>query len=233
MQGNFGLPDRNAELLDFNRHKLESLPQYIKRVWTNHQMSQTNCLGMDEMIPCKYRDLNAKMKTFGSTYYFAHATGERKIQRDKPRELLAEPSKMMNRSYGFDPEVRQNLTFRNTVKRLRRRDAKVVTTTKEQAQVCFKLCTNLLSLIEKTLFDNFHHINWGMDYLDNRLNPKMNNIMAIDHATRDWIDDTDYLLARKTTQYPCVSSKYTQKNEQKPWGDQRDPIFIEPFLDEN
>lgn len=91
----------------------------------------------------------------------------------------------------------------------------------------------MLSLIEKTYFDNFHHINWGMDYLDNRINPKMNNIMAIDHATRDWIDDTDYLLARKSTQYPCVSSKYTQKNEQKPWGDQRDPIFIEPFLDEN
>lgn len=32
MQGNMFLPDLYSEYLDFNRHKLESLPKYISRV---------------------------------------------------------------------------------------------------------------------------------------------------------------------------------------------------------
>ena len=61
----------------------------------------------------------------------------------------------------------------------------------------------------------------------------MNNLMAIDHVTRDWIDDTDYMLSRKTTQFPCVSADYLSKSDNKPWGQIQDPVFIEPFLDEN
>jgi hypothetical protein len=35
-----------------------------------------------------------------------------------------------------------------------------------------------------------------MNYLDNRKNVNMNNIMSIDFAMRDWCDDTDYMLQR-------------------------------------
>ncbi len=48
------------------------------------------------------------------------------------------------------------------------------------------------------------NINW----LDNRLNPMMNNLMSIDHATRDYIDDTDYLLPRMSMEFPRISSQY-------------------------
>lgn len=51
--------DFNAESLDLNRHKLESIPAYVKRVFESGIMTETNCLGMDEMIPAKYQKFNA------------------------------------------------------------------------------------------------------------------------------------------------------------------------------
>ena len=54
MQNNIGLMDMNAESLDLNRHRLESIPAYIRRVFASEIMTDTNCLGMDEMIPTKY-----------------------------------------------------------------------------------------------------------------------------------------------------------------------------------
>jgi hypothetical protein len=59
--------------------------------------------------------------------------------------------------------------------------------------------------------------------------------MSIDHANRDWIDDTDYLLPRMCAEFPRLSTQYlTKKRDQvKPWGQNGEPVYIEPFLDEN
>ena len=98
----------------------------------------------------------------------------------------------------------------------------------------FKVLCNLLSIIEKIYFENFHHLNLGIEYLNNRLNPRMNNLLAIDYAVRDWIDDTDLILPRVSEEFPRLSDEYTSKKAVgKPWGDKSDPIYIEPFLDEN
>ena len=53
MQFNFGMFDLNAEFLVLNRRKLESLPEYIKRVMNDNIMSESNCTGLDDMAPCK------------------------------------------------------------------------------------------------------------------------------------------------------------------------------------
>ena len=81
--------------------------------------------------------------------------------------------------------------------------------------------------------DNLHGTKWQIDHLDNRLNGNMNNVIAIDHATRDWVDDTDYLLGRYQAEFPRLSAKYTDKTKEKPWGQKAEPVYIEPFLDEN
>ena len=39
----------------------------------------------------------------------------------------------------------------------------------------------------------------------------MNNLMAIDHAARDWHDDTDYMLPRMGQEFPRIASNYTSK----------------------
>jgi len=63
----------------------------------------------------------------------------------------------------------------------------------------------ILSLNQKLHFDNMHGTNLGLPHLDNRLNQNMNNLMAIDHANRDWIDDTDSLVPRMGAEFPRIS----------------------------
>jgi hypothetical protein len=61
----------------------------------------------------------------------------------------------------------------------------------------------------------------------------MNNVTSIDFAIRDWIDDTDYMLPRICMEYPKISNSYTSKMAAKPWGSKSDPIFTDPYMDEN
>ena len=66
----------------------------------------------------------------------------------------------------------------------------------------------------------------------------MNNLMSIDHAIRDYIDDTDYLLPRVSMEFPRISSQYSSKHSfssenNKPWANKSDPIYFEPILDSN
>lgn len=63
----------------------------------------------------------------------------------------------------------------------------------------------------------------------------MNNVSSVDHAVRDFIDDTDFMLPRYCTEFPRLSSSHTDRtnSETKPWGKNSDPVYIEPFLDEN
>lgn len=96
------------------------------------------------------------------------------------------------------------------------------------------MASNLLSTIMKLHYDNLNGTKWELNHLDNRLNGNMNNLMAIDHAARDWLDDTDYLLPRLCTEFPRLSEDYKNKSSvNKPWGLKNEPIYIEPFLDEN
>ena len=79
-----------------------------------------------------------------------------------------------------------------------------------------------------------HGTDLGLAHLDNTKNANMNNLMAIDHAARDWLDDTDYLLPRMCAEFPRVSQAYLDKSSKaKPWGTKQDPVYLDPFLDEN
>jgi hypothetical protein len=68
-------------------------------------MSETNCMGMDEMIPSKYQFTNEKVKTHEKTFYFAHSTGERKKIIEKSREQFKEPKKIIDNLCGFNINV--------------------------------------------------------------------------------------------------------------------------------
>lgn len=89
--------DYMAENLGLNRKVDERLSDYVSRVLKDNILTETNCLGMEEMIFCKYQHLNAELNNFDSTFYFAHATGERKRERAKAREVFSEPRKILKR----------------------------------------------------------------------------------------------------------------------------------------
>lgn len=70
---------------------------------------------------------------------------------------------------------------------------------------------------------------WGLDLLvphfSNIKNLKMNNLLSVDYAIRDWCDDTDFMVGRNCQEFPRVSNGYKMKNEDKPWGDKH-PLYI-------
>jgi len=49
---------------------------------------------------------------------------------------------------------------------------------------------------------NHDGTDFGIDNHNNRLNPKMNNLMAIDYAAKDWIDDSDCIIGRYHQEFP-------------------------------
>jgi hypothetical protein len=59
-----------------------------------------------------------------------------------------------------------------------------------------------------------------VDKLNNLINPNMNNVTSIDYAQRDFIDDTDFMIPRYTTEFPRLSSTHTVRGDtqNEPWG---------------
>ena len=104
-----------------------------------------------------------------------------------------------------------NIMYRNSNKRLKRRDKTNPISTTEQIQMNFKIGANLLSINQKLHMEN----HWGkeilIDRFSTRLNPNMNDLMSVDFAIRDWMDDTDCMLPRICMEYPKVSTDYTSK----------------------
>lgn len=46
----------------------------------------------------------------------------------------------------------------------------------------------------------------GIEHLSNLKNANMNNLMKIDFAVRDWIDDTDSMIPRMGAEFPRISN---------------------------
>ena len=77
-----------------------------------------------------------------------------------------------------------------------------------------KLLTNALSLMIKTNGDSWKvGLDFDISHLNNRRNENMNNLMSIDFANRDHLDDTDYLLSRFCQEYPRWSHKYKSRHK--------------------
>ena len=62
---------------------------------------ESNCAGLSEVLPGCMAKINEKIKTFDHTYYFSLASGNRKRQRDKQREMFSEPKKLVKQAAGY------------------------------------------------------------------------------------------------------------------------------------
>jgi hypothetical protein len=75
-----------------------------------------------------------------------------------------------------------------------------------------KIAANIVSVTVKMFFDSFTHFKPPSKHLNNMVNPDMNNVMAIDYANKDWINDSDMILARWTEEYPKLTSTFNSKD---------------------
>lgn len=176
---------------------------------------------------------NNYIKTFDHTYYFAMSSGYRKNNRTKQRELFKEPVKLGCSGLGFDSEVRSHLAYKNTTKKIERRDGRNPVTFWENLESWGKTLGNLLNIFSKASAEIQNRQKPWVKHLSLNDNPNMNNVDSIDFAIRDWIEDTDFLLPRICQEYPKFNLNFKSKLQPKPWGDKSDPIQIDPYLDEN
>ena len=88
-----------------SRNRKEKLLKYIKRVYNDPIVRESNCFAMREIQSFNLARMNEMIKTNENTYYFCMSTGERKRLREKQREILTEPKKMLTKSIGFDLNV--------------------------------------------------------------------------------------------------------------------------------
>jgi hypothetical protein len=99
---NISGPDLYPETWGLNRRAGERISSYIKRVYSDPILRDSFCTGFEE-CSCEYMaKMNKVLKTFEHTYYFSVATGERKKQREKQRDVFNHPNKLTNSFVGFD-----------------------------------------------------------------------------------------------------------------------------------
>ena len=84
-------------------------------------------------------------------------------------------------------------------------------------------------------FDNHSSKEFNISHIGNLKNEDKNNLMSLDFAMRDWIDDTDFMIPRTCIEFPRMSDGYKsfKSQEKRPWGDVRTPVYCDPFIDEN
>jgi hypothetical protein len=75
----------------------------------------------------------------------------------------------------------------------------------ESIQSFFKVALNILSLNQILHYDMMFGNDLGLNHLNNRNNKEMNNIMSIDFAMRDILDDSDTLVPRMSQEFPRIN----------------------------
>lgn len=57
----------------------------------------------------------------------------------------------------------------------------------------------------------------------------MNNIGAIDYANKDWMEDNDTCISRRSSEFPRLANDFVSHfSKNKPWGNDETPIAFNP-----
>ena len=180
--------------------------------------------------------MNQTIRTHECTYYFSMATGNRNKQIEKRRDFFREPEMVMQNCAGFDIGTRQNLKYRNSLGQLRRRAKRHHISAYDRLIGNVKLLADILSTCNKTQYQTRIDYDLNIKHWNNRRSQDRNNLLATDFAIRDHTDDTDYLISRWCQEFPRLAADHPNRGKaatEKPWGDVHDPIYVEPYLDEN
>lgn len=107
--------DFDPQIYGFNRQPDESIAEYFKRVYymDNLYNNRDVCFGLSELVPGNLKRINAFLKTYDNTYYFAITGAMRRNTRTSQKEIFKEPRKITKIALGFDPDVDRNIDFTN------------------------------------------------------------------------------------------------------------------------
>ena len=78
---NYAFQSVFSETWGLSKNRKEKLVDYIKRVYNDPIIRNSNCFAIRESQSHVLAKMNALIGHYENTYYFSMATGERKIQR--------------------------------------------------------------------------------------------------------------------------------------------------------
>jgi hypothetical protein len=56
----------------------------------------------------------------------------------------------------------------------------------------------------------------------------MNDLESIDYAIKDWIEDNDVCISRKSSEFPRLNTMHTNLlSDHRPWGNIHDPVLLD------
>eukprot|EP00347_Sterkiella_histriomuscorum_P016179 403354185 len=223
------LYDMNVEMWDWNRKDNESRYNHLTRLYNEQFQVESKDLSFVDLNPQGLIRLNQFLKTNQNTYYFGITNGFQDKNRTENREVFTLPQHISRKSIGFDLDVDQDINFKNTeLKKYNRRKR----TFFEKLQ--YKVALFMKYLMNPTFshFSFFYETQTQVDalqsHLSNLKNEKMNNVEAIDYVNKDWTEDNDVCISRKSTEFPRLNFNYSNlSHEDKPWGNQGDPQLID------
>ena len=108
---------------------------------------------------------------------------------------------------GYDADIADNLKFTGQSSKVSKRPNER-TNLKDKILTNFKVLGNFVSVHNKVFYEDQRHMPPPADYLNNLLNPNMNEVTAIDHANYDFTHDSDLILPRWSQEYPKFANNY-------------------------
>eukprot|EP00347_Sterkiella_histriomuscorum_P020360 403338107 len=225
--------DFNQETIGHNRREGEKIIDYVKRVMQSDVLYSSNDYAVHEFCPVHMKDINSRISEgmSSSTYYFTYAAGIRNKKKTKQREVLQEPKQLSKIAMGFDLDIDHHMKFNEhhdkIPKRLRESPGFI-----ERIITMFKVLSNIVSINNKVFYENLTILQCPAKYLNNILNPNMNNTQSFDYANKDLTDDSDMILPRWTQEFPKFASNYQDKfSQNKPWGQKSEPVYFDNEID--
>lgn len=189
--------DFNNEVHGYNRSKDESIIQYVKRVMACDRIFKSKDYSLAEFCPVNMKDINSKLKLCDHTYYFTLSGGVRNRHRMKGREVLIEPERSSDLATGYNMNIHQHMKYTERAKRMPAKDPIGLSYT-NRFLINLKIICDALAIHDKTYYENALHLKPPADFLNNAVNPDMNNLLALDFCNKDITGNSDMVLSKWT-----------------------------------
>ena len=137
--------------------------------------------------------------SFPNTYYFAMSAGMCLKNKTKSREMLCEPLKIIDCTLGFNIDANRNVKFTNQCTKMQKRTYTLLSSTYMSFQWALRSTSFISSFFNSiciVIWPSVCGHDFDIEHLDNRQNGHMNDLISIDFAKRDWLEDHDQVLAR-------------------------------------
>ncbi|CDW85644.1 UNKNOWN [Stylonychia lemnae] len=224
------LYDLNVEMWDWNRRTNESLYSYWKRLQEDTFQVQSKDLSFVDLNPAGMIQLNTIVQSNPNTYYFSITNGYRDNNTIKSREILRIHKKITDQALGYKIDMDEEIALNKTkMNQYNKKEKSWWDQINNSVGVFIKYLSNPIFSHLSFFYETQTQVDALQRHLSNYFNPNMNNVDAADYVNKDWTEDNDFAIARKSSEFPRMTNDYHSLLDQynKPWGHIGDPQIMD------